>query len=355
MGLCIIVLSEFLYCFILCLIQKIPDAMANLIFLSPSFGGFNTMTETDKWQTRMVIFFCFYRIFSFYFYMSLVSVFCFVPFEVDKVEAFDTRNSLTMNISFGFFMFIYGWISGPIWHCIGWYLYKNGIDKYSAISRDVETMYKSRNYSEIIELAEFGVPMTSNNQYYIFKACVREFNEYSRDLMEKIIKESGNNAAKVIDDNELLYLAVLKDQIKAIKYLIDNGCDVNKKNTEYYDRTPLMCINSKNAFDILIKKDDINKFALDESVGGYSYYDWIIDKKELREYIDEYFNDRGIGDCSKEHGLKKIVIAKNEKENNRCNICAKQMNDYQEVEVNGCESCNYYECNNCNPHSSIIN
>merc|ERR1712130_319406 len=154
----IIITLEFIYCFFLCLIQKTPDAMGNLIFLSPSFGGLNYLYD-DKWQTRMVIFFWFYRIFSFYFYMSLVSVFCFVPFEADNVETFEIRNNLTINIPFGFFMFIYGWMSGPIWHYIGWYLYKNGIDKYRAISRDLETMYYTRNFSEIIELAEFGVSM----------------------------------------------------------------------------------------------------------------------------------------------------------------------------------------------------
>merc|ERR1712233_154798 len=126
--------------------------------------------------------------------MSLVSVFCFFPFEI--------QNNLTINNPFGVFMFIYGWISAPIWRCIGWYLYKyDGIDRRNAISRDLHSMYKAQNYSEIIELAEFGVPMTSNNQKWILKACIREFNEYSRGLMEKIIKKSGKNAGKVIDDN----------------------------------------------------------------------------------------------------------------------------------------------------------
>jgi len=255
-------------------------------------------------------------------------------------------------------MFIYGWMSAPIWHCIVWYLYKikyDGINVYSAISRDLETMYHSENYSEIIEWAEFGVPMTSNNQKYILKACMKEYSEYSRDLMEKIIKISRKNAAKVIDDNELLHLAVYYNIIEAIKYFIDNGCDVNKKNE--FEYTPLMFIKSKDAFDILIKVDGINIFVVNKY--GDTYYDLIIRHNELREYIDSYFNNRGIGDCSKEHGLEKIVIAKNERINNRCNICAKQMNrigkrEYEEVEVNGCQSCNYYECNNCNPQTNIM-
>merc|ERR1712228_358481 len=355
MALTIILAIEFFYCFIMCFVQKTPDAMGNLIFISASFSGGNDMTDNNEWQSLMVIAFWMYRFLSFYLYLNLVSIFCLVRFETEEVEEFDIRNEITINDSFGLFMFVYSWISGPLWQCIALFLYKKGIEKLSAISRDLLTMYRAENYSEIVELAQFGVPITTENGDWILKACTREFNEYSRDLMEKALKKIGKNAAKFIDDNELLHPAVRKNRIEAMKYFIDKGCDVNKKDKN--EMPPLMFIHSKNAFDILMKTDGIDTFVVDED--GYTYYDWIPDK-QLRDYVDAYWKDRGIGDCPKKHGLKKIVIPKDRRENNRCDSCAKQMNliayedmyrkVHEEVEANGCESCNYYECNNCVPN-----
>merc|ERR1712228_863089 len=158
------------------------------------------------------------------------SVFCLDRFEAESVEAFETRNGITINDSFGLFMFVYSWISGPIWHCIGLYLLQNDGIEGNPSCRDLETMHKSENYSEILELAEFGLPMTSDNQEWILKACICELNEYSRDFVEKIIKKSGTSEAEFIDDDELLHFAVQTNKIKAMKYLIDKGCDVNKKD-----------------------------------------------------------------------------------------------------------------------------
>eukprot|EP01084_Bolivina_argentea_P047435 87409_1 len=122
-GLIIIISIEFIWCVCLCVAAKTPDAMGNIMYLAYSFGKDKEEQINwydDSWRARMVTLFWLYRVVTFYIYMIIITVFSCVSFEAEKVEEFQTRNNITIQTNLGLFMFIYGWVTGPLWHSIGW-------------------------------------------------------------------------------------------------------------------------------------------------------------------------------------------------------------------------------------------
>ncbi len=115
--------------------------------------------DDDDWRARMVVLFWLYRVVSYYIYMILITIFATVSFEAKKVEEFETRNSIIIGKDLGLFMFIYAWITGPLWHCIGLFVAAIGFRGESVV-RDLAVLAESKAFDEILELLEFGTPIT---------------------------------------------------------------------------------------------------------------------------------------------------------------------------------------------------
>ncbi len=127
--------------------------------------------EDDNWRARMVRLFWIYRCVTFYIYMIMISIFALVSFEANKVEEFDRRNNITMETNLGLLMFIYAWITGPLWHCIGWFVFKNGVREKSVV-RDVGILAQNRQWNDISELIEFGISIRQKVCCYLIVHCV---------------------------------------------------------------------------------------------------------------------------------------------------------------------------------------
>lgn len=70
----------------------------------------------------------------------------------------------------------------------------------------------------------------------------------------KLIVASGADVNKTLIDSPPLHVAVMRDDIDVIRFLLDKGADINAKNNK--GETPLVCAikcNSMNAAEVLIK------------------------------------------------------------------------------------------------------
>eukprot|EP01084_Bolivina_argentea_P005123 9678_1 len=147
----IILGTEFVYLGIVCFGLGTVDMMGNIIYLCAA----NSNKSSQGWAIKMTFAFWSYRVISAWILLIMVSVFATTNFDLPKIQSYEARRSQTIIDNIGFALFIYAWITTPIWQWIGAVVvfdYKS----LSSTARDVEQLIHDKKWNEVIELIEFG-------------------------------------------------------------------------------------------------------------------------------------------------------------------------------------------------------
>merc|ERR1712228_1126164 len=144
-SLSIILSIELIGCFIFCIIDKTPDMMGNMMYLTMS---------RDKKGFR---FFKLYRFLSHYILLILITIFAAVDFDSDSVPEFTDRNSITFAHELGLIFFVWSWMGGIIshWAFIGGHIFYDS--KEAETNRDIVEYLIDGQFAEAEQLLMFGV------------------------------------------------------------------------------------------------------------------------------------------------------------------------------------------------------
>eukprot|EP01084_Bolivina_argentea_P117277 208295_1 len=243
LALLIVLGMEITICLILSFVEKTPDIMGNLMYISFGF------------REGYVMLFWLYRILSFYLYIILITIFSSLNFNSSKVPNYQERHNITIQNSLGFAMLIYAWIAGCIWPYIFFWLEINvmqgsGIMRISwddednlqggFSTRDLIFYIETKQFNEARQLLKFG---------YMPKNDYPDKNGQSRTLLG-IVCDLSNDVGLINDCftanpkqlNQISHgsetpvmLAASKRHIDAVKYLLSKGVETYHQNT-YGDR-----------------------------------------------------------------------------------------------------------------------
>eukprot|EP01083_Nonionella_stella_P066967 176781_1 len=245
-ALVIILGCELMICLIFCVIEKTPDAMGNIMYIS-----FGTRRGYVRW-------FWVYRVVFFYVYITMVTVFAVLHFDGPKIPHHDTRNDITLGTTLGLFMLIYTWIAGCIWPYV-----VLGMGKAKAIdsrilnlrreidtddpfstSRDLICYALNNRFDEVIQLLKFGYVVQDDYVDHVgytllAVACAHGDMEFFKLCYQANTKHVNRGEQY---GNQPLHIVVKSGKkcasVEKLDFLIKNGADVNALNND--GRTPLI-------------------------------------------------------------------------------------------------------------------
>eukprot|EP01084_Bolivina_argentea_P309848 536000_1 len=290
MALFIILFIEFGICVIFCIIEKTPDLMGNLMFIS-----FATKNGYVRW-------FYWYRVLSFYLFSIMVTIFAVVDFNASKIPKYEERHNITINNGLGVCMLCLTWITGFISHLVLFKLVITDIidtntfkltewmnrDSRSSTSRDLIGHVLHDRPAEVKQLLLFGVIVKDNYMFPSDRSTLvhkkgSTLLHYAGWLISDLdcidmiynANPSHINTKNELGDTPLHYVLRGHDIIK-VKYLIDHNANINEKNKQ--GMTPISTAaanrryidDSLNIVKYLIKngaethhKDNCDKSLLD--------------------------------------------------------------------------------------------
>eukprot|EP01084_Bolivina_argentea_P027755 51561_1 len=226
--------------------EKTPEIMGNLMFIS--FG-------MNKGYVR---YFYYYRIISFYLFITIVTIFSSIDFKTDKIPNYQQRHNITIENSLGFSILCLTWICGFISHMtlviliktdhiddgafdLTWTYNVREFGQLSSTSRDLIGYSKTARFSQLKELFLFGVKSTSQHvdtdgRTLLYYAC-REVDDM--ELFELFFKANPNLInTKDNSGDTPLHCAAAYVNIGAIKYLVNHNANVNEMNND--KQTPII-------------------------------------------------------------------------------------------------------------------
>eukprot|EP01084_Bolivina_argentea_P277183 473148_1 len=258
-GLALVVILgiELIICFIFCVIEKTPDAMGNIMYLS--FG-------TNKGYVR---YFWYYRIIFFYIYMIMITVFAMVYFDAPKIPDPKFRHNSTINNDLGITVLIYTWIVGCIWPCTLVVMVKmkvldkevydldSNLDTYQALStsRDLIGYVWSKRFTEVRQLLLFGYMVhddytDKDGNTLLHAVCYGSKGDFDDFLLCFNVNKAQINAKTKNKGYTPLHYAMYYGPVERVKHLVENDANVNETNND--GQTP-MIYAATNVCDITVE------------------------------------------------------------------------------------------------------
>eukprot|EP01083_Nonionella_stella_P043394 117062_1 len=289
LGLLIVLGLEMCFLFVFCLIEKSPDAMGNLMFMS--FGASNAYVQL----------FWLYRILSFYVYMIMVTIFATVRFEEHKVPSYDQRHEITLDTTIGMGLLIYAWSASCVWPITLICGILRIVDPTELASpRDLIQYLHIRQLDEARQLLQFGVKVKDsyrdNKGRSLLRIALEEYPkkvELIKDCFRANPKQSGHHhqgftsmeyAAKNIIfhfiryalthgrnlsemhqhlQTQILIYATKHSQSEFIKVLIKHDIDINAPMVgQWMLKGRFACDTNETALHVATKHSNVDMMRL---------------------------------------------------------------------------------------------
>eukprot|EP01083_Nonionella_stella_P152568 489251_1 len=246
-ALVVILGCELMICFIFCVVEKTPDAMGNIMYIS-----FGTKKGYVRW-------FWIYRVLFFYVYIIMVTVFAAEPFDAPKIRIpdSDTRKDITLKTTLGLFMLVYTWIAGCIWPYVVLAMAKADIidDHILNLGRDIDTddaFSTSRDLisyvwndqcDEVRQLLKFGYVVQDDYVDFAGYTLLHAACSYGdMEFFKLCYQTNTKNINKANDDGNQPLHWLMRSRLKAasiekVEFLLKHGADINALNND--GQTPL--------------------------------------------------------------------------------------------------------------------
>merc|ERR1712228_12763 len=257
-SLSIILSIELIGCFIFCIIDKTPDMMGNMMYLTMAHNknGFD--------------FFKFYRFLSHYIFLILITIFADNDFDSVSVPKYTDRNLMTFGRDLGTLFFVWSWIGGIIAHCasIGVMKY-GGIGRNADTNRDIVEYLSAKQFAEAEQLLMFGVnPKVDKNGNNILHGLCRFGRIKGMVWMKKYCKTNKEYINAKNSNGERTPIMVCafnayanyetkketQEREEIILYLLEQGAETHHKDELGHD-TLYYCkkVGLKNAENVILK------------------------------------------------------------------------------------------------------
>eukprot|EP01083_Nonionella_stella_P289598 985504_1 len=159
----VILLSEFVYLLILCVISKKEIYIGMMVYSVITAWRQYSYTGHDV-SDKMLTAFHFYRIMFMFIYSSVMVIMATRPI-----------GESLLSHSFGLFIFCYFWISVTLWMCLSWSMISfDNINDKAARMRDVKILASGHNFKDIVELWSFGVPLSQDEARHVVRVAFVE-------------------------------------------------------------------------------------------------------------------------------------------------------------------------------------
>ena len=165
-----------------------------------------------------ISYFLFYRFITAYIYLILVTIFANVSIDAPKIPDYSSRNTETIESSFGLGLLIYCWISHFIWPCVGtWigYSYANRSDDnqrspnttYKNISRNILILHAVQDMDGFVDLITFGSPVKDHKMVWQYIS---------------IMNQQNSDGSYIFDDNARQKAIALEMKYKNLPFLVES-------------------------------------------------------------------------------------------------------------------------------------
>eukprot|EP01084_Bolivina_argentea_P085219 154016_1 len=158
-------------------------------------------------------------------------------------------------------MFIYAWISGTLWHCIGWFVFKNGVSEDSVV-RDVAILAQNGQWNDMSELMEFGIQIAQKNVNVVVENTVGHCEQI--DMTRLILDKCVERYDRFGTSDDPLHYALRNNQPMIVEYLFEKGSKITEKNSEEILRVAVQSYKGNNIMEILDKCLKVNPDAIHE-------------------------------------------------------------------------------------------
>merc|ERR1712228_231939 len=254
-SLSIILSIELMACFKFCTLNKTPDIMGNMMYL--------TMTLKKNG------FFFFYRFFSHYIFLILITIFAAVDFHSYSVPQFTERNSITFGSKLGLIFFVWSWLGGIISNCAFIGVLGLGAIGGAETNRDIIEYLRARQFDEAQQLLMFGVnPKVDKNGNNILHGLCRFGRIKGMVWMKKYCKTNKEYINAKNSNGERTPIMVCafnayanyeteketQEREEIILYLLEQGAETHHKDELGHDIL-YYCkkVGLKNAENVILK------------------------------------------------------------------------------------------------------
>eukprot|EP01084_Bolivina_argentea_P307602 531708_1 len=345
MSVFIILVIEFVYLSVICFGLGTVDIMGNIIYLVAA----NSNKKSEEWAVNMTRIFWAYRVISAWALLTVITVFAMTEFDALKIPDYATRNEQTIQSPTGLMLFIFCWISTPIWQWVGAVIifdYKN----LASVARDVAQLAHDQKWTDVLELISFGARFEAeqtlinilnesdvdNTMESISKICVKEINKEENGIKNMFFRACNDNQLKTItylldttnlnvsglDDNgrTALFYAACNNHLAIVKLLVKD-----KNAALHYTFEHMVTSAIEKNLDIikcLVEEGESDVNSINKN--GYSIYDTAKNAKHDKSVLN-YLEENGARPNSKtevektetkqEDENKTNVSDKNETEN----------------------------------------
>eukprot|EP01084_Bolivina_argentea_P022228 41316_1 len=202
------------------------DLMGNVIYLMAA----NSTKKSEYWAVTMTKVFWAYRVISAYLLLVICTIFA-IETKTDPhyVPDYETRNEQTIVNSTGRALFIFCWVSTPIWQWIGAIAIFD-FGNLASVGRDVAQLVINEQFLDVLELIKFGADFDEEQTL----KSILSHNEKHVDIEEICLNRIKEK--KML--NHTFFRACNNNNENMIKYLLLKT-DVNINNTDEFGRSGL--------------------------------------------------------------------------------------------------------------------